>query len=124
MKDLNRSLASYGLKQGSKVMMLASKSQGAETVGKSLISETEVMVRQLREIKRKLEEDVAGKVEDLRDLLSDQSSTWKLLNTRQLEVSELLLQGLLKVDKFVVDDDVVRTERKNVVRYVQGTFPL
>ena len=100
--------------------MLASKKQAPETVGKSLISETDVMVRQLREIKRKVEEDVAGKVEDLKALLGDKSSTWKLLNTKQMEVSELLLQGLLKVDKFVVDDDVVRTERKNLVRYVQG----
>lgn len=94
MKDMNASLASYGITPTSKIMMLGDRGPIQETKEQLQIKELDLLLVEAK-----------------------QMNDGEMPN---LVKQEMLLQLLLKVDKYASDDDGVRTKRKEVVKVVNG----
>lgn len=113
MKDLNAPLSMYNLRQNSRVMMIGDFSETEQLTKPSI----EVgLLQKLKEYKN-LASTIIPKVKQL-ELAIDEGAITKEIDYLSKEISEHLLQLLLKVDGVVSDVEIVRQERKDVVKYI------
>ena len=113
MKDLSLPLSQYGLKSGSKVLMLADQS----IIKKS---PEELELEKLQKIVHHVQTELAPMVQDYLHEKEKQESLEKQIKKLQLKVSELLLQSLLKIDGIASVSEEMRSKRKEAVHYIQS----
>ena len=113
MKDVNASLATYGIKNGSKIMMLGDRVAKFDSpTYKSPDPEVSVKTRQqeqldlLDSLHYHVSSTLLPKLEHLKSELDVPHSTYKQVSFLAREVGELLLQTQLKVDGVMSDDEV------------------
>lgn len=131
MKDLDAPLSSYGLKNGSKIMMIGDNvfafdkrpiPQPKTSVPEPVVEFTEEqkMIMALNELKTHLIDKILPKLDLLHETVGNPSKmTFKELEYLSREVGELLLRLLLKADD-IQGGDLVRMERKAFVKEVQA----
>lgn len=100
MKDLKAPLSFYKIKNRSKLMMLGDISQ---------------IHQQFTQIKSKITQDIIPEINQLEIELPEREFT-KL----HLQISELLMQSLFKVDAVECELDSEKLERKELVKWIQG----
>ncbi|KAJ3115696.1 BAG molecular chaperone regulator 1 [Phlyctochytrium bullatum] len=126
MKDMNATLATYGLKSGSKIMM----------IGEKPLTPEEASLKKLEEIMSHVHGTIVPLIEEYSSKATlfigaaatggvdggDDVPTEKQVKFEHSRVGELLLQALLKIDGVNVPEgnDVVRLKRKECVREVNA----
>ncbi|KAJ3235212.1 hypothetical protein HDU81_000731 [Chytriomyces hyalinus] len=134
MKDLNASLIHYGIKSGSKIMMMGDNAPTPTGPRLTAIPKPstppmtpeQLAIHKLSEIDASLGTTIMPLVEEYtnsataytsQDSSNDTHITPKKLKDGHARVSELILQTLLKVDEVLVgENDDLRKRRKDAVR--------
>ena len=121
MKDLHATLGSYGIKTGSKIMMLGDRiakfpggspyGNASPTVATSpstaaAKSKEEQQIELLEGYEDHVKRELVPKLDHLKAELQRPASVFKDVSYLSREVGELLLQTQLKVDSVVSDDEV------------------
>jgi hypothetical protein len=111
MKDLNSTLASYNIKNNTRIMMLGDIPLSKDPNQDQLDT--------LSGYRKTVEDEILPKMEQLKQALDGQvQMAVKEIDYLQKAISETLLQLLLKVDNIQSDAEVVRAERKDTVKFI------
>ncbi|KAJ3402907.1 hypothetical protein HDU80_004649 [Chytriomyces hyalinus] len=134
MKDLNASLIHYGIKSGSKIMMMGDNAPTPTGPRPTAVPKPstppmtpeQTAIHKLSEIDASLAKTIMPLVEEYTNsataYASQESSNDTHISAKKLKdgharVSELILQTLLKVDEVLVgENDELRMRRKDAVR--------
>ncbi|KAJ3312636.1 hypothetical protein HDV04_002778 [Boothiomyces sp. JEL0838] len=112
MKALGTTLAKYGITNNSKIMMLGDRPPKHLTPDQRLEKDLDGYLNDVQVT-------IIPKIKALQEGIEKRSTPIKELKYLSLEIPELLLQILFKVDNIQSDDDGVRMKRKQVVQTIQ-----
>ena len=124
MKDYTASLKSYGIKDGSSLMLLSTPTESLPkppTVEEVVKEQTplEKAMQSLSQIEKSLI-DLDTKFSILKNSIRNPTMTpIQKIDYQARELQELLMKLLLKLDAVQFDDDGVRSLRKDIVKRVQ-----
>ncbi|KAI8898137.1 hypothetical protein BC833DRAFT_620589 [Globomyces pollinis-pini] len=134
MKTPSATLKSYGLRSNSKIIMMGDRNASQAPLPPNIptnvvetLTPEEKAIKQLQSFIDEINVTLIPKMEKLKDSLDNlelKKMTIREMELCAIQVSELLLQQLLKVDGIQSESDLVRLKRKATVRYIQENMDL
>jgi hypothetical protein len=118
MKNNAAVLSEFGIKNDSKMMMMIQKVE---------LTESQVKIKELNTFISKVEKEVVPLIEKFKEMLLQKQTADQAvpIKDKQLEylilqVSEMLMMLLLKVDDIHSEDEQVKNKRKETVKFIQS----